>query len=102
MDMEVGLTSPSQREQETPSLPSMRQDVSILKGMPFWTGAPSYLLHDPARNKYFTPSTALWKSGIDGVLFIFELPPWHMKRIKEDYPVTALDKPEASHRWISH
>lgn len=34
-------------------LPTLRQDLSIYKGPPNSSGAPTYTLHDPPSNKYF-------------------------------------------------
>lgn len=33
-------------------LPRLRKDLEVIKSVPFWTGAPSFLIHDPLRNKY--------------------------------------------------
>ncbi|MFK7901631.1 MAG: hypothetical protein AB8B49_02205 [Nitratireductor sp.] len=42
-------------EQEEPKakLPALRQEITISQGSPSWTGAPTWLIHDGFRNKYF-------------------------------------------------
>ncbi|MGB7287156.1 MAG: hypothetical protein WBC71_09515, partial [Salaquimonas sp.] len=35
------------------TLPKLRQDLTIEPGDPFWTGAPSFIIFDAARNRYF-------------------------------------------------
>jgi len=38
---------------QEPDLAPLRQELSIVKAGSFWTGAPSWLIHDPVRNRYF-------------------------------------------------
>ena len=38
---------------ENAVLPPLRQDLEILPGDSFWTGAPSWMIHDRVRNRYF-------------------------------------------------
>ncbi len=49
----MGLQATKQLPATAPELPPLRQDLTILPSTPFWTGAPSWIIHDPVANKYF-------------------------------------------------
>ncbi len=44
---------PAPDEKQKASLPSLREDLQLLPAGSEWTGAPSWLIHDPLRNRYF-------------------------------------------------
>lgn len=50
--MNMGGAAQSVSEPETP-LPGMREDLEVFPGWPQHNGAPSWVLFDPLRNKYF-------------------------------------------------
>ncbi|MCV6594925.1 MAG: hypothetical protein OIF48_18385 [Silicimonas sp.] len=59
---------------QDPSLPALREDLTIAPGAPLLSGAPSWVIYDPIRHRYFqiTQRTiemiACWSAGSIGAL----------------------------------
>ena len=58
-----------EKEKPDEALPALRDDLEIVKGAPLSNGAPSWVIFDPASNKYFEvgreilDQLSLWKVG---------------------------------------